>query len=73
MAAAAPCAACDAGDLERCPSCVAAPPVDHSAHAGAACHDDGCGGCGVSLDECDACHGVGYHRAGCVESDEVAS
>jgi hypothetical protein len=43
---------------------------DHASAAGALCTDDGtgcCSTCGVSLDVCEQCSGVGYHQAGCSE------
>lgn len=69
-----PCGAC--GDREGDAAAPNAAEV-REAHADAGgdlCEDDGsgcCGACGVSLgDSCYACYGVGYHRKGCVESDE---
>ena len=43
----------------------------HAAAGGDLCLDtDGsCRVCGASLDACPACSGIGYHRAGCAESD----
>lgn len=46
----------------------------HATAAGGLCADDGsgcCGACGVSLDTCPTCQGLGYHRAGCADSEEV--
>lgn len=49
-------------------------PADaHADAAGKLCTDDGtgrCRECGVGLDPCDACDGVGYHVDGCAESDD---
>lgn len=45
--------------------------TDHASAAGAICTDDGtgcCSTCGVSLTPCE-CGGVGYHKAGCPDSD----
>lgn len=42
--------------------------LEHPAAGGDLCLDDGsgcCGGCGVSLETCPECHGLGYHRDGC--------
>lgn len=47
----------------------------HDRAAGALCTDDGdglCATCGVALTECGVCHGIGYHRTGCPDSDDVA-
>ena len=44
----------------------------HALKAGRLCHEgrDGtCVECGVSLSECDRCHGVGYHEAVCAENE----
>lgn len=41
----------------------------HSEYRGDLCVDflgtGCCSGCGVSLDTCPTCRGVGYHRSGC--------
>jgi hypothetical protein len=47
--------------------------TDHSGAAGTLCHDDGtgcCGDCGVCLEACDECDGIGYHADACPQIDE---
>lgn len=51
-----------------------APGEGHEAAAGRLCTwgpDGTCTGCGVAMGDCHACSGVGYHEAGCPESDET--
>lgn len=46
--------------------------AEHTAAAGARCivGDDGCcASCGVEMSTCTRCGGVGYHCAGCADSD----
>lgn len=46
----------------------------HSDAAGALCTEDDtgcCTECGVAMDTCAVCNGVGYHRAGCRESGDT--
>lgn len=48
------------------------PAADHASAAGEKCHggEDGlCQTCGVDMTTCAVCGGIGYHRAGCAESD----
>jgi hypothetical protein len=46
--------------------------VSHADHGGDLCHgDDACTTCGVLLDHCPTCNGRGYHRAGCVHSEDT--
>lgn len=47
---------------------------EHSQAYGALCHDGGdgcCEKCGVGLDECPKCKGIGYHRPECPEMEGV--
>lgn len=47
--------------------------TNHEDSAGADCTEgpDGCcTTCGVAMTTCNVCGGVGYHHAGCAESDE---
>jgi len=68
-------AAWDAGELsstndER--DRIGTPPADHHLFGGDACTDGGfgaCEGCGVVLEPCEMCDGLGYHRDGCQEID----
>lgn len=42
----------------------------HADYAGALCAPGSngcCRGCGVDLEPCEACGGIGYHRPGCAE------
>jgi hypothetical protein len=51
---------------------TAAEGADHADHGGDLCHgDDTCVTCGVLLDHCPTCNGRGYHRAGCVHSEDT--
>lgn len=49
---------------------------DHAAAGGELCHDENddgcCDTCGVLLDTCLACGGLGYHRTNCIHSEEKA-
>lgn len=44
----------------------------HTRAAGSACTDRGdglCEHCGVILEQCPECGGVGYHRVGCADGE----
>lgn len=49
------------------------PMLGHDRAFGSLCADpDGtgcCAECGVGLEQCDTCRGLGYHRPGCPDSD----
>lgn len=48
--------------------------TNHESAAGAACTEGPesfCTECGVDMSHCEICDGVGYHRAGCRESDDT--
>jgi hypothetical protein len=66
---------CDAIEPEppSCKRCFRRAVRDHEKAAGALCiwgSDGCCTLCGVMRSECNECHGIGYHMAGCPESDE---